>query len=212
VKDWNGLCKAAEKLGYPERTVVLRRKTGKGAIGLRILTEDPRLGSHVFNRQPDGKMIPLGALKYFIARHKNWPPCMVTEYLPGREFDVDCFCSDDGLEVAATRRNDAMLHGSSWRAVTVDRPDLADSCRRLLDSLRWKYVCSVTFREDEAGIPALLEVNGRMPSSINLTWKAGCNLPLAALLLCAGQPRLPQSSPRPGVRMVRYFAESFLFP
>ena len=63
----------------------------------------------------------------------------------------------------------------------VDRPDLVELSRRLLESLEWRYICSVAFRDAADGEPAILEVNTRMPSTINLPWKAGYNMPLAAL-------------------------------
>lgn len=212
VSNWKELCNAAEQLGYPDLDVVFRRATGRGGIGLRILTERNDLANLVFERLPDGKFIPLKALQHFIGKTRDWPPSMVTEFLPGQEFDVDCLCTDRGLVGCVTRRNDEMFHGSSWRAETVARPDLAEAARKLLEAVQWRYIASVTFREDAHRVPTLVEVNGRMPSSINLTWKAGCNLPLAALQFCLGRASAPFRTPRVGVRLVRYLGESFLTP
>lgn len=212
VSDWQELNEAAESMGYPERPVVFRRASGRGGIGLRILCEDWCSFDEFFDRLSNGMKIPLGALRKPLDVPRAWPDCMVCEYLPGAEFDVDCFCIGGDLRVAAARRNDAMWWGTSSRAETVDRPDLVALCARLLRSLQWTYIASATFREDESGSAALLEVNCRMPASINLTWRAGNNLPLAALLHCLGR-RLPQfRPPQSGVRLVRYFGESYRIP
>jgi carbamoyl-phosphate synthase large subunit len=212
VKNWQELCDAAAQLGYPAKAVVFRRAMGRGGIGLRIVTERDDLAHQLFEHQPDGKLMPLKALEQFIANSRLWPAAMVTEFLPGREFDVDCFCSEKGLEATVIRRNDEMIHGSSWRAETVARPDLADASRTLLESVGWRYIASVTFREDEHGLPALVEVNGRMPSSINLSWKAGCNFPLAALHMCLARAPIRFKPPQTGVRLVRFFGEAFRIP
>ncbi|MBX6311487.1 MAG: ATP-grasp domain-containing protein [Isosphaeraceae bacterium] len=212
VANWSELCAAAEAFGYPQRPVVFRRTSGKGGIGLRVLSEDPHDLGDLFTQQPSGLVIPLTALRSWLKAHPRWPSCMVCEYLSGREFDVDCLGSAGTLLTAIPRRNDAMWWGTSARAETVDRPDLVEACRRLLGSLGWQYICSVTFREDAEGRPALLEVNTRMPACINLSWRAGYNLPLAALHLLLGRDLPPFTPPIWGVRLIRFFGESYLMP
>jgi carbamoyl-phosphate synthase large subunit len=212
VADWAELVAVAEEFGYPRHPVVFRRTAGRGGIGLRILSEDPAILGDFFTELPSGQALPLAALGAWLKHRADWPPCLVCEYLPGREFDVDCLGIAGRLHAAVVRRNDAMWWGTSSRAETVDRPDLVAACRILLESLGWHSICSATFREDIEGRPALIEVNTRMPSCINLSWKAGYNFPVAALRLALGRDVPPFTTPRTGVRLVRFFGESYLMP
>lgn len=212
VSNWDELCESAYSFGYPQKPVVFRRTYGRGGIGVRILAETPDLAYNYFNSLPDGKVIPLPSLQHIIKGYGDWPECIACEYLPGVEFDVDCFCSPRGFQIGIPRRNDAYWWGTSSRAETVQRMDLVEICKYLLEAIAWRYICSVQFREDADGIPAIVEVNCRMPASINLSWKAGCNLPLAALFMALGREIPAFPSPQWGVKLVRYFGESFLKP
>jgi len=210
VQNLHELHLAAAELGYPERPVVFRRRSGKGAIGVYVLTESTQVAHNFFDRQFTESRLPIAALEACIGTCEEWPPCMVSEYLPGQEFDVDCLCLSEGLAVGVPRRIDGMWGGTNSRAETIDRPDLVATCERLLHAVGWQYVCNVQFRENTQGLPVLLEVNGRIPASIGHTRQAGCNLPLAALLHCLGEhvPHFP--TPEVGVRLVRYFGDSYL--
>lgn len=210
VHNWDELCETAKFFGYPQKPVVFRQTYGRGGIGVRILSENPESGSDFFTKLPTGKIVSLQSLESRIKGYDNWPECIVSEYLPGVEFDVDCLCSDRGFEIGIPRRNDEYWWGTSSRAETVKRSDLIEICKHLLEAIHWKYICSVSFREDLVGRPTIVEVNCRIPASINLSWKAGCNLPLAALLMELGRdvPTFPR--PQWGVKLVRYFGEAFL--
>ena len=202
----------ARALGYPDRPVVFRRVEGRGGIGVRILEEGPGLARELFEAFGGGRRMMLDALLNVLGEATTFPDCMVCEYLPGREYDVDCLCDGQNLVHAIVRRNDEMLGGTSMLAEVVDRPDLIDMAKKLLESLKWRYICSVSFREDRKGNPKLLEVNPRIPSSINLTWKAGCNMPLAALKMCLGISPTVSSRIRYGMKIVRYLGEVFIPP
>src|SRR5262249_36758965 len=118
----------------------------------------------------------------------------------------------EGETISIVRRNDTVWGGTSMVAEVVDRSDLVELSRRLVESVDWQYICSVSFRDGEDGEPALIEVNTRMPSSINLTWKAGCNMPLMALNKCLGRA-VPQSlAVHYGVKIIKYLGEAFWFP
>jgi len=78
--------------------------------------------------------------------------------------------------------------------------------------LGWRHICSVSFKEREDGCPVLMEVNPRMPSSINLTRAAGFNMPLAALLSVLGRSALKPGPLRTGMSIARFLAETITAP
>ena len=51
-----------------------------------------------------------------------------------------------------------------------------------------------------------------MPACINLSWKAGYNFPLAACKWRVGREPPPFDRPTFGVKLIRYFGESYLMP
>ena len=57
VKTMAELVKAAEKLGYPEKDVVFKPPEGKGARGVRVLTEKSDRYDLLFNGRPFAKYI-----------------------------------------------------------------------------------------------------------------------------------------------------------
>jgi len=211
TNNWLQLCEAARKLGYPDRPVVFRRVSGKGAIGLVIVSADrSKAAELLFNKQTTLHTLPLESLQPIIEDYPRWPRAIATEFLPGKEFEVDCFCSDEGLRYAVVRQHLAMWGGTASIADTVDRADLVDLSRRLLEAVHWRNLCSVQFMEDEQGTPVLLEVNPRMASNVALPVRAGVDLPLAALLMCLGRPIPDFPKPQFGVRSVRYLGQGFI--
>ena len=65
------LVKAAEKLGYPEKDVVFKPPEGKGARGVRVLTEKSDRYDLLFNGRPFAKYISMDELKSTVGKKKN---------------------------------------------------------------------------------------------------------------------------------------------
>jgi len=211
VASLNEIEKTAKDFGYPSRPVVFRRVQGRGGLGIKVLQEGSMLAHDLFEVLGGGRRMTLPALLEVLGWVPTWPDSMVCEYLPGLEYDVDCLCDGEQLVQAVVRRNDQMGGGTSMLAEVVDRPDLIEIAKKILESLHWRYICSVSFKEDCNGHPVLMEINPRMPSSINLTWQAGCNMPLEALKMCTGKRSVSMTnSIRVGTKIARYLGEIYI--
>lgn len=202
----------ASELGYPKRPVVFRRTQGRGAAGLRILAESPEVAADLFESTGGGRYLTVRSLLDILDCGTHLPDCMLCEYLPGKEYDVDCIYDRKGFVASVVRENKRMWGGTSAYAEVVDRPDLEALAVRLLDAVGWRFVGSVSFRENVEGAPVLMEVNPRMPSSINLTSRAGCPMPTHALLDLLEQPSLPIKPIEKGLRVIRYLGEHIYSP
>lgn len=91
--------------------------------------------------------------------------------------------------------------GVTCRAVTVAvDEDLARRATALLAGLDWSGLVQLQFLRDSAGVPHLIDLNGRFFGSMALSVAAGPNLPDAWGRRVLGQvlPELPDG--RPGVR------------
>ena len=115
-----------------------------------------------------------------VARQRN---LLVTEYLPGPEYTVDCFTDRTGeLRFARGRTRERIFGGISARSrwVVDDRmPAMARAINGRL-SLRGGWFFQVKERRD--GELVLMEVAPRIAGTMGLSRAIGVNLPLLTLL------------------------------
>ena len=119
---------------------------------------------------------------------------LVQEYLPGREFTVDCLGGADGRLIACSPRERVAVTAGIARAATcVVEPVLIAHCEAIQTQLRVVGPWFAQFREDRDGTARLMEVNCRIAGSSGLSRLAGVNIPLMAVLESIGvsvvQPR-----------------------
>src|ERR1051325_6280814 len=84
------------------------------------------------------------------------------------------------------------------RSVAVD-PRLREPASRLLSAMRWHGPAMVEFRDDGAGEPCLMEVNGRFSGSLELAVAAGVDFPALWTGLLRGRPVHPPVGYQTGV-------------
>lgn len=91
--------------------------------------------------------------------------------------------------------------GVSSRAVTVPLDEtLAARASALLAGLGWEGLVELQFLRDQAGVPHLIDLNGRFYGSMALALAAGPNLPHAWGRQTLGHALPPLPDGRPGVR------------
>jgi len=145
---------------------------------------------------------------YALARAQG---LLLSEYLPGDEYTVDCLSGPDGSLITASVRQRAVL-GQGVAIGTIGHADheLEGYCRRIADALRIEGPWFAQFRADAAGVYKLLEINARIGGSTGHTRLTGVNLPLMALFAFSGDTvRVPAL--RTGERLSRslsFYAES----
>jgi carbamoyl-phosphate synthase large subunit len=200
---------AASEFGYPDKPVVLKTARGTGAMGLKIIRDDVS-GAEMFLSRLN-RDVSLEVVSEQLQRVSAWPRLLLMEYLPGEEFSVDVLLHRGAWHGGVVRRRDESLFGLATNAVVVDRPDLLDLARTLALRVGLDYVSNLQFRVAETGEPMIMEINPRVPGTIELTIAAGCNLPAVALALALGRTvTLPR--PKIGTRILRYFGGVILKP
>ena len=123
-------------------------------------------------------------------QHSDWP--LVQEYVGGQGKGVFALC-EQGRAVAwfaheRLRDTKPSGSGSSLRRSIKLEPRLREPAERLLAELKWHGPAMVEFRDDGAGPPCLMEVNGRFWGSLQLGIDAGINFPLLWVSILRGQP------------------------
>ncbi|MHB1874302.1 MAG: ATP-grasp domain-containing protein [Streptosporangiaceae bacterium] len=135
------------------------------------------------------------------------PSLIVQEYLPGDEYSIDVLADRPGHVVAAVPRLRAKVDsGISVAGRTVRDPELERFGAAVAELTGLTYIANVQVRRDEAGRPALLEVNPRAPGSLALSIAAGVDMPRLAMDALRGLP-VPEHVDFREVAMVRFLDE-----
>lgn len=148
--------------------VCMKRCRGEDAAGFFVIDDLTDYVSCVIDGHL-GKRLSHGLLaKYLepLSDSDTIPPFMVSEYLPGEEWDVDILAHNGRLIGATTRKNLAMFGGLTSVLETADQPLLLDYCKRIVEFLGLSYVSCISFRARLDGSFGLLEINPRMMGNI----------------------------------------------
>lgn len=129
---------------------------------------------------------------------------LAQQWLPGRREGVTLFIA--GGEVMAScgheeyRTTPALGGTSVMRASVQTPPDVYDQAVRLAVAIGIEGVCEVEFRRDADGRPLLMEINPRLPGTLDTSILSGVDFPLLIWQLATGRrvDRVPGY--RPGIR------------
>ena len=121
--------------------------------------------------------------------HSKFPPitkefgkCTLQQYVeqPDYYYNVMLFRKRDGQTAASTvikiRRYFPLKGGTSCYSETVEHPFLLEQCERCLEKLNWHGFADFDVLEDRAtGELKIIEINPRVPSSLQASFAAGVN-------------------------------------
>jgi carbamoyl-phosphate synthase large subunit len=156
-------------------------------------------------------VIIVGSAKELAALDRS-PALIVQEFLPGEEYSVDVLADADWRVIASVPRLRARVDsGVSVGGLTVHDPEVEWFGRAVARATGVTFVANVQCRRDQAGSPALLEVNPRMPGTLGLTIASGVDMPRLALAALLGKP-LPEQLDFCERAVVRFLDERFLDP
>lgn len=140
------------------------------------------------------------------------PDALVQSRVEGREFTVDVLVGRDGVPAGTVNRwRTETKAGISTRGTTFADRELDDLVARLVQVLGITGPANVQGFSTCAG-HVVLEVNPRFSGGLPLSLAAGADLVGEYLRGAAGLPLRPSRlTSKPGVTMIRYFAEVFTF-
>jgi biotin carboxylase len=194
VRTARAFAAAVRELAAAGHAVCFKPVHDHGGQGFRILDDDADTFTAL--TQSAGPRISLEHATRLLATVESFPPLLVSEYLAGPEFSVDCLSLDGRLLVAVPRGKG----GAKWtRELRADAGALrvADT---MASAYRLSYLSNVQVRY-QRGEPVLLEVNTRPAAGLWQSSAAGVNLPfLAVRLLVEGVTDVPE--PRFGAMLV----------
>ncbi|MCC8189367.1 MAG: ATP-grasp domain-containing protein [Planctomycetes bacterium] len=143
-------------------------------------------------------------------RLRRAPDDLILEYLPGREFTVDCFTDRDGrLRFLSARERLRVQRGISVACREADNPALAAMGAVINRHLPLRGAWFFQARENRDGEPVLLEIGARIAGSSGFQRGKGINLPLLALYDRMDQPVEILANALPGLRYDRALQSAY---
>ena len=203
VKTMAELIEAAEKLGYPEKDVVFKPPEGKGARGVRVLTEKSDRYDLLFNRRPFAKYISMDELKSTVGE-KEIPTLMIMEYLDGVELKIDPVLQNGEMLTCSVKNRLNFASGLAMGFEMIEDNAALDYAKKLLEHLPMDYCIDISTR---GGV--LMEINPRV--STYIYGKNYCapylSLKLAMGEMSADEVRNYQKELPIGKKMFRYYGQ-----
>jgi len=188
------------------RKACIKKRRGEDAEGFWLIDNDADYSSRLFT-QPPGRSLTERMLSEMLSKmddREPIPPYLVSEYLPGEEWDCDVLCMHGKLLSVTTRINLRMTGGLTSLLEVRDHPYLAACCEKITAALGLSYVACISFRADASGRFFLLEINPRMMGNIYVSALAGNNYAEMAIDLLYGR-EIHTVPPKSGIRTALYY-------
>jgi len=166
------------KLGYPEKPVVIKPSYSNGSRGFRILDKSIDKKRLFFEEKPSGIATTLDDVMKIIGN--EFPEMIAMEYLPGKEYTVDVLCRKGITFAAIPRLRTKMTGGITTGGIISQDANfeaIKDCSEKIVEGFGLSYNTGVQVKENEEGIPLLLEVNPRLQGTTTMSVAAGVNIP-----------------------------------
>ena len=206
ASDIDSIKKAVYELGYPSVPVCIKPVQGEGGKGFRIITDEK---IDIFKEPVNSPKLSLEAYLESIKISDSIPELLVTEYLPGKEYSVDCVCKNGTTYICIPRQRIETAMGVSSVSLIEKNEELISYSKEIISSLSLSYNINIQFKYSSEGKPKLTEINPRVSGSLVANCGAGINMLEAALRLAYDMP-LGNIEIKWGTKMIRQWREIFI--
>lgn len=200
---------ALDDLNYLSRPICFKPSESNGSRGFRIVTNSIDESDLLFRHKPDSTFItPENARR--ILSLKAFPELLVSEYLPGEEYSVDCLANQGEMLVAIPRLRKKINNGISIKGSFVEDLDVIRYCKKIISLLKLHGNIGIQFKANIQGQFLPIEINPRVQGTISAALGTGVNLPLLSIHQELNIPVLPEElQVKWGVHFGRYWREVF---
>ncbi|HEV7782530.1 MAG TPA: ATP-grasp domain-containing protein [Chitinophagaceae bacterium] len=200
---------AVEELGYPGKQVCFKPSVSNGSRGFRIVSEQMNELDLLLNHKPASTYTSLkDAVR--ILSSGIFPELLVSEYLPGEEYSVDCLAKNGECILVVPRLRKRMINGISVEGEFIKEETIMAYCRQIIKELQLHGNIGIQVKRSDAGQFLLLEINPRVQGTISAGLGAGINLPVLAVKQESGLPIAEEElQVKWNTRFSRYWNEVF---
>jgi carbamoyl-phosphate synthase large subunit len=200
---------AIQELGYPDKPVCFKPSVSNGSRGFRIMDNTVNELDLLFNKKPDSTYIR-SADAIRILSMGPIPELLVSEYLPGPEYSVDCLCNKGEASLVIPRLRKKMINGISVEGEFVKQELIIQYCKQIIKELQLHGNIGIQVKQASDGRFLLVEINPRVQGTISATLGAGINLPVLAVKQALDLPVTNEElAVKWGVKFSRYWDEVF---
>jgi carbamoyl-phosphate synthase large subunit len=200
---------AVKELGYPDKPVCFKPSVSNGSRGFRIISEQVNELDLLFNHKPASFYITLNEAVRILSSGK-FPELLVSEYLPGDEYSVDCLACHGKARLVAPRLRKRMINGISVEGEFVKEESIIAYCSQVIRELQLHGTIGIQVKKSVGGQFLILEINPRVQGSISAGLGAGINFPALAVKQELGLPITPtELFVKWGTKFTRYWEEVF---
>lgn len=200
---------AAAELGYPEKRICFKPSVSNGSRGFRTIANDIDDHHLLFNEKPNAAYISYNDAVRILSS-KEFPELLVTEYLPGEEYSVDCLANHGEAKLVVPRLRKKMINGISVQGEFVQDEVIINYCTAIISELKLHGNIGIQVKRSSAGKPLILEINPRVQGTIVAALGAGINLPVLAVKQEMNLPITPEELQVAwGTKFSRYWNEVF---
>ncbi len=200
---------AVKDLGYPGKPVCFKPSVSNGSRGFRIISERVDEQDLLFNHKTGSVYITLQEAIRILSTGK-FPELLVSEYLPGDEYSVDCLANNGEVKLAAPRLRKRMINGISVEGEFVQHEDIMAYCIHIIRELKLHGNIGIQVKQSAGGSFLILEINPRVQGSISAGLGAGINLPVLAIKQELGLPvSANELKVKWGTKFSRYWEDVF---
>ena len=161
-------------VNYP---LVVKPRTGQAAVGF-----------HTSETKED-------VVEYYSKAEQKYGLMLIQEYIPQTDLQYKCemYVDREGTLKAscvfAKNRWYPLEGGSSTLNTTVNRPDIEQTCKILLEQIGWRGYADIDLIQDPRdGIAKVMEINPRITGSVKICYAAGVNFSKLILQDFKGEP------------------------
>lgn len=209
VNSVSEFAEAVKFLGYPEKNVCFKPSVSNGSRGFRIVTNKINELDLLMNQKPNHVFINMDEAVRILSMGK-FPELLVSEYLPGDEFSVDCLAKNGESKLIVPRLRKKMINGISVEGEFVQEENIILYCREIIKTLNLHGHIGIQVKRSETGKFLLLEINPRVQGTISAALGAGVNLPALAIKQELGFPITKEEMQvKWGTKFSRYWGEVF---
>lgn len=200
---------AVDELGYPAKPVCFKPSVSNGSRGFRIISEQMNELDLLFNHKPTSTYITLSETLRILSSG-IFPELLVSEYMPGEEYSVDCLANHGEAILIIPRLRKRMINGISVEGEFVKEENIISYCRQIIKELQLHGNIGIQVKESSANQFLVLEINPRVQGSISAALGAGVNLPILAIKQELGLPiSAGELEVKWGTKFSRYWDEVF---
>ena len=116
-----------------------------------------------------------------ILSSKTFPELLVTEYLPGEEYSVDCLANHGEVKLVVPRLRSKMINGISVEGEFVNDKNIIAYCSEIIKELDLHGNIGIQVKRSSEGRSLIIEINPRVQGTIVAGLGAGINLPVLAI-------------------------------